>query len=395
MPLYQYQALDQLGKKQSGVIEAQLEKEAKERLRERGLMVVSLAQKAGVSSRQNLKGENLQAFTMQLAQLVNAGVPLYESLVAIEEQYRHESFHRILLSLCDQIKRGSSLSEAMKQYPDSFDKLYSSMVAAGEAAGALGLILERLSQLLSKQLKMRKELSAAMIYPGVLACFSLLVIGMLLGFVVPSIEGMFAERQLNGFTSFVLGLSRFFREKWWLYLPASLGIFSWAFFQLRSQKGKLWLQRFVLKIPVVKRLAIQTAVARFSRTLSTLQQGGLPLIDALRMSTEVMKNIALEEEMKTAELKIIEGSSLSTQLSRSKFIPSMVSRMVRVGEDSGNLPIMLEKIADMYEENLEKTLATVTALAQPIILIIMGGIIGMVMIAILLPLTDVASFSLN
>lgn len=394
MPLFQYQALDNKGKKQNGVIEAQIEREAKEKLRERGLMVTQLSVKTRVSSKQNLKGENLMAFTMQLSQLVNAGVPLYESLVALEEQYHREPFHRVLLSLCDQIKRGTSLSEAMKSYPDSFDKLYSSMIAAGEAAGALGLILERLAHLQSRQMRLKKEITAALIYPVILASFSFIVICMLLGFVVPSIEGIFAERQLNGFTSMILAVSHFFREKWWLYIPVIGGFATWATIKLRSTKGRLWLERTVLKIPVIRNLVIQAGVARFARTMATLQQGGLPMIESLRMSRAVIRNIAMEEEMQEAEARIIEGSSLSSQLGKSRYIPHMVGRMVRVGEDSGASALMLEKIADMYEENLEKTLSTTTALAQPVILIIMGGVIGVVMIAILLPLTDVSSFSM-
>ena len=144
---------------------------------------------------------------MQLAQLLNAGIPLYESLQALEEQYRGESCHRVILSLCEQIKAGQSLSQAMSNFPDSFDKLYRSMVAAGESVGALDIVLDKLSQFLQKQNKLKKRDVTAMIYPGILASFSLLIIFMLLGFVVPSMEGIFADRQLNGFTEFVLGLS--------------------------------------------------------------------------------------------------------------------------------------------------------------------------------------------
>jgi general secretion pathway protein F/type IV pilus assembly protein PilC len=391
MPLYDYQAFSQQGKKQTGVIEANNEKEAKDKLREKGMMVSKVSAKTRVSSRQNLAGDNLLAFTLQLSQLVNAGVPLYESLVALEDQSQGESYHRILLSLCEQIKAGSSLSDAMKQYPESFDRLYCSMVGAGEAAGALGLILERLTQFLSRQMRLKKEITTALTYPLILSCFCMLIIGVLLGFVVPSIEGIFADRQLNKFTALVLGVSHIFRYYWWAYIPALVGFVGFSFYKLRSREGKLWLERVSLKIPLIRNLVIQTSIARFSRTMATLQQGGLTMIDSLRLSTDVMKNITLEEEMKSAETKIIEGSSLSAQLKRSKYIPSIVSRMLAVGEDTGNATIMFNKIADMYEDNLEKTLARVMTLAQPVILIIMGGIIGLVMVAILLPLSEVAS----
>lgn len=391
MPLYQYKAWDNQGKKQNGVLEALTEREAKTKLRERGLMVTHFSTKTRVSSKQHLKGENLIAFTVQMSQLVNAGVPLYESLVAIEEQYSNEPFHRVILSLCDQIKSGISLSAAMRSYPDSFDRLYCALIAAGEASGSLAMVFERLSQLIQKQMKLKREIQTALIYPAILASFALLVICVLLGFVVPSIEGIFSERKLNGFTNFVLGTSAIFRNYWWIYIPSIGILFAGIILKLRSAGGKLWMERILLKMPLINVLIVQTAIARFARTMATLQQGGLTMIDSLRMSREVLKNATLEDEMKNAELKIIEGSSLSEQMEKSQYIPSMVSRMLAIGEDSGNTVVMLHKIADMYEDNLEKTLSRFMTLLQPAILLLMGGIIGMVMMAILLPLTDMTS----
>lgn len=392
MPLYQYQALDGAGKKRTGLIEAQDERDAKLKLREQGLMVAALTTKSTVSSKENLKGENLINFTVQLSQLVNAGVPLYQSLVAIEEQYRTEPFHRIILSLCDQIKAGKKLSEAMGAYPQSFDKLYCSMITAGESVGALNIVLDKLSQLLTKQNKLKKQIISAMIYPAVLATFAALVIALLVGFVVPSIEGIFADRQLNTFTEAVLGISRFLRTYWWVYIPAFIVLIAYAVYKLRTPEGKLWLQRTSLKIPLVRTLVVQAAVARFSRTMSTLQIGGLTMIESLRIAREVMGNVVLEDEIQAAENKIIEGSSLSVELANSPWIPRMVSRMLAVGEDSGTTVIMLNKIADNYEDDIEKTLERLMALAQPIILIVMGLVIGSIFLAILLPMTNISAF---
>jgi general secretion pathway protein F len=393
VPLYHYQAIDLKGKKRTGLLEAHNDREAKDMLRDQGLMLSKLSTKVNVSSKQNLKGDTLVAFTLQLSQLVGAGVPLYESLQAIEEQYRTEPYHRIILSLCEQIKAGTPLSEAMGNYPDSFDKLYCSMIAAGESVGALGVVLDKLSKFLAKQNKLKKQITTAMIYPGILASFSLLIIFLLLGFVVPSIEGIFEGRQLNGFTEFVLKTSHVFRDYWWLYLPVFIGIITYLVIKIRSPAGKLWMQRNLLKVPLIRTLMIQASLARFCRTMGTMQQGGLTMIDSLRLAREVMRNVVLEEEVKKAENKIIEGSSLSAELSKSKWIPMMVSRMMSVGEDSSSLVIMLNKIADMYEDEVEKSLDRLMALAQPAILITMGTIIGIVMLAILLPLTDISSLS--
>lgn len=394
MPLYQYQALDHTGKRKTGLIEAQDEREAKSKLREMGTMVVSVTLKTSVASRQNLKGDNLLAFTHQLSQLVNAGIPLYESLVAIEEQCRAEPYHRIVLSLCEQIKGGTSLSQAMSAYPESFNKLYCSMIMAGESVGVLNVVLDKLTLLLTRQNKLKGEITTALVYPAVLASFSFLIIIMLLTFVVPSIEGIFAERKLNGFTQFVLNVSHVFRGYWWLYLPIAIGAIAFLIYKIRSPAGRIWLERHLLKVPLVRTLMIQTAVARFCRTMGTLQQGGLPMIDSLRISRDVMRNVVLEEDVKKAENRIIEGSSLGYELGKSKYFPALVSRMLIVGEDSGSNVTMLNTIADLYEGEVEKTLSRLMALAQPVILIFMGAIIGSVLLAILLPLTDVSSLSM-
>lgn len=391
MPLFHYQALDASGKKKSGFIEAGSEREAKGILRDQGVMVSQLSTKTTVSNKQNLKGENLLTFTMQLGQLVSAGVPLYESLVTLEEQYRDEAFHRIILSLCEQIKAGNTLSDAMATFPDSFDSLYRAMISAGESVGALNVVLDRLGHLLSRQMKLKKQISTAMIYPAILAVFSLLIISLLLGFVVPSIEGIFAGRQLNGFTEFVLSVSHLFRDYWWLYIPGGIAAIAFIVLKLRSESGRLWIQRYSLHVPLVKILVVQASIARFCRTMGTLLEGGLPIIDSLRNSREVMKNIVLEEEIRHAENKIIEGSSLSAELLKSKHIPSIVPRMLAVGEDSGSSVAMLNKLADIYEDEVEKTLDRVMALAQPVILLFMGVVIGTILLAILLPLTDVSS----
>ena len=394
MPMYSYQAVESSGKKRNGFIEAHSERDAKGILREQGVMVSRIAEKTKLSSKQNLSGQPLMTFTIQLSQLVGAGVPLYESLAALEEQYRGDNAHQIVLSLCEQIKAGSSLSDAMGQYPNSFDKLYRSMITAGESIGALDVVLERLSYLLGRQMKLKRQITTAMIYPCILASFSLMIIILLLSFVVPSIEGIFADRPLNGFTVFVLSVSHVLRDYWWAYVPVIGGGLTYLIMKMRSPAGRLWLERNLLKVPLLKTLVIQTSVARFCRTMGTLQQGGLTIIDALRIAREVMRNVVLEAEILNAENKIIEGSSLSVELNKSKWIPSIVTRMLAVGEDSGTTVIMLNKLADMYEEEVEKTLDQVMALAQPVILIFMGTMIGMILMAILLPLTDVSSLAL-
>lgn len=394
MPLFKYSAIDGQAKKRSGLIEAQNERDAREKLRDQGLMVMSVTTKTGGASRESLRGDNLLNFTVQLSQLINAGIPLYQSLGTIEEQYRGEPFHAVMMSLCEQIKSGTALSQAMSIHPGSFDKLYVSMIAAGESAGALGEVLEKLSLFIGKQMRLRRQIITAMIYPSILAAFALVVITLLMTFVLPSIEGIFEGRKLNGFTQAILNISYIFRTYWWIYVPLLAGGIAFLTYYMRSEKGRLWRERNFLKLPLLRTVMVQASVARFCRTLGTLLGGGLNIIESLQISREVMRNIVLESEVKRAEVNIVGGSSLSAELTKSKWFPKMVSRMLAVGEDTGTSSIMLGRIADMYEEEVEKSLDRVMAMAQPVILLFMGVVIGSVLLAILLPLTDISSLSM-
>lgn len=393
MPVFHFQAVDERGKKRKGFVEAANEVEAKQKLREQGVMITQLSSTAKLRSGQNLNGDQQLAFTTMLSQLVSAGIPLYESLIAIEEQVRSEPYHRIVLSLTEQVKSGSTLSGAMRSFPDSFNRLYTAMIGAGEAAGALDTVLTRLMQFLSKQAKLRKQIANALIYPAILASFAFAVIILLMGFVVPSIEGIFEGRQLNSYTEFVLGVSRILRTYWWILTPLFIGSIVWGVFLIRKPAGKAWLERQMMKIPPIRNLLVQAALVRFTRTMATLLEGGLPLVEALALSREVMQNSALEEEILRAEKRILEGGTLSSELKRSRYLPLMATRMMAVGEESGRLSQMLGKVAEIYEETLEKTIDRAMSLVQPAILMVMGVIIGLTLLAILLPMTDISSLT--
>lgn len=391
MTAYLYKAINQKGEKKQGLIDAANVEEAKERLREQGFMVSELKLQTADNSGGNFNDSTRVAFTLQLGQLLNAGLPLYECLKTLEEQYRDEKSHRIIASLADKIKSGISLSTAMAAHPKSFDTLYSSMVAAGEAAGALELVLDRLGSYLSRQQEIKKQIMTALLYPAVLGTFAFLIVILLITYVVPSIEGLFEGRELNTFTTIVIQSSHFLTGYWYLYIPLLALIVLGTVWKFRTPQGKLLLERIGLKLPMVKTMMIQAAISRFARTMGTLQEGGLPLIHCLRMAKGVMKNHTLSTVISRAEERIVEGSSLSYQLKHSALIPRLVSRMLAVGEETGKTTAMWNKIADIYESELNKTITRIVALAQPVILLVMGGVVGFILMAILLPLTDVAS----
>lgn len=393
MPLYQYQAYDKQGRPQKGAIEASNLTDAKSKLRGQGLMVAKLSEQKQAGKRSAIKGEELVMFTLQLSQLVSAGLPLYESILTLEEQCRTERYHGVVLSLAEKVKAGRSLSGAMAQHPDSFDKLYCSMVAAGEAAGALALVLQRLSDFLNKQLKLRQQISTALIYPSILATFALVLVVGMLTFMVPMLEGLLADRELNSITQIVLTASYLFTNYWWLLLILLTGCSTGLYFWLRTPKGALTTERILMRTPYIGGLMIRSSLSRFSRTMATLLQGGLTLVDALGLARDVMRNHTLEELITQAQARVIEGSTFSEELRKISILPPLIGRLAAVAEDTGESGQMWNNIADIYENELEKHLGRVVALAQPVILVLMGVVVGFILMGILIPLTDISSFT--
>lgn len=392
MAVFHYKALNAQRKKCAGTIEVFSEKEAREVLRAQGLMLTHLQAKKSLAGTARMNGQDLLGFTLQLSQLLEAGIPLYESLLALEEHTRGEKWHGTIMRLCNQVKEGMALSQACALFPKSFDRLYVSMIKAGEATGTLGAVCTRLHSLLDKQLKLKKQLGTALLYPIILAIFSMVVVCLLLLFVVPSIESLFEGRKVNGLTQVVLSLSHFFIHFWpYCFFGVIAGVIGICWY-VKTPGGYLKLHKLSMNTPLVKTVITQSALARFSRTMFTLLRGGINLVESLKTSRQVLHNPLLEQVIEASELKVVEGSKLSAELKKSPFIPHMVSRMLAIGEEGGDVTVMFQKIADVYESEVEKSLARLTALAQPVILLGMGGIVGIVMLAVLLPLTDASSF---
>jgi len=387
-----FKAVNAQGKKSAGTFEAASEKEVRAAIRAQGLSLVDIRPKRPSSGSQGLKGQELLGFTLQLAQLLEAGIPLFESLLALEEHTRGEKWHGIILRLCSHVKEGMSLSASCALFPESFDRLFVSMIKAGEATGTLGTVCNRLHFLLERQLKLKKQLWTALLYPIILGAFSLLVVFLLLLFVVPSIEALFEGRQVNGLTSIVLSSSRFFSDYWPYCLALFGGCAAWLYWYGKSPQGRMQLHLLCMKLPLFKTVMTQSALARFSRTMFTLLKGGVNLVDSLRTARQVMHNPLLENVVEAAEMRLIEGGKLSAELKKSPLIPLMMPRMLAIGEEGGDVTVMFQKVAEVYEGEVEKSLTRVTALAQPVILLVMGFIVGIVMLAVLLPLTDASAF---
>lgn len=390
MPLFQYHALGATGKKRIGTITADSTDLAKELLRKQELFVTEILpfKKKEIT----LKKPALIAFTRDIASLLRSGLPLYESFVTLEEKHAKHPSHPLFLDLCDQIKQGTKLSQILKKYPKTFDQVYIAMVKSGEESGNLEEIFDELSQMISEEQRVRKQIISALIYPGFLLSFCFLVVSGLMFFLIPSLKELFEGKRLHPMTEAVLGVSEWLQANGLALLTLLIvGIFGMVVF-FRSARGRALWKASLLRIPILSRMVSQAVLFRFSSIFSALLAGGLPLLEALQLAKNVMHHPSFETVVSQAEREMLQGGKLSSELSRSPLFPRLYIRMLSVAEESGTMPKMLHNIAKIYQDELERSLSRITTLLQPVILLFLGAIIGVILLAVLLPLTDVGSF---
>ncbi len=392
MPLYKYKALTEEGKAMSGVIDADSYFMAKEKLHKKQVLITQISEFEKKSKEIFLEPSLLLSFTRELGQLLHAGLPLYESLLTIEEKYQKHKAHSLFLDLCDRLKGGSSLAAAFARYPKTFDQVYLSMIQAAEQSGSLVHALDELKELITRQQKLKKQLFSALAYPSFLATFCFIVLISLLIFVIPSMKELFEGRELHPMTYCVLGVSNFLIEYGFFLFSSFLTLGIIAFFLFKRRKTKILMQKNLLKVPFIKDLILQSALIKFCRSASVLLESGVPLMETLMLSRKLMKNPLLEEAVESAEKGVIEGKKLSEELKKSPHIPQLMIRMLSIAEETGKMSNMLQNISEIYDENLEKDLSQLTAMLQPALLIVLGAVVGLVVLSILLPLTDVSSF---
>jgi general secretion pathway protein F len=389
MPLYQYQAVSEDGKKIGANIEAESLQEAKQKLIRRQVALIKISLLSDVEiQKKPLSKKEVLSLTRELARLIQAGLPLFEGISALEEKYRGQKPHKILLDTLEQVKIGRALS----RHPNSFDILYVSMIANAEKTGRLALSLTELAQLLARQLYIRKQILTALLYPALLSVFCLVVLSTLLFFVIPSLQELFDDRPLHPFTQIVFAASRFACNSkifLCLLLTASGGA---GILSLTSKKWQNQILKVCMRLPILNRFLAKIAFVRFSRAVATLLEGGLPLINAFAQARRVLRHPALEQVIAAAEGRIAHGEPLSVPFANQRLIPPLVARMLGIAEQSGKLSFTMQQIAEIYEDELETTLTRFASLAQPALLLFLGGLIGFILLSVLLPLTDVSTF---
>lgn len=396
MPLFRYRALTSDGKAIKGVIDADSLFIAKDRLRRQQLLVTDVIPQSSTQQK-NIKLPNkfLLTFTQELAQLLHAGLPLYESLLTIEEKYSRHKAHAILLDLCDHLKEGHALSIALKRYPKIFDHIYLAMVQVAEQTGNMAEVFSQLAQLIARQHQLKKQLISATAYPCLLGIFCIaLTLGLLL-FVIPSMKELFEGRALHPMTHLVLSISDWVNRYSMTLAYSFITCIVASMYVWRKTDSKRYVYQLLTRMPLVKSLLLQSALVRLCRGLAMLLGAGVPLLEALHLVKTVVKNPLLEHSILDAENKIVRGVRLSQAFKESTYIPSLVIRLVALSEETGKMQGAFVSLSGIYEEEVEKHLSQLTTFLQPVLLITMGMIVGLVVLSILLPLTDMSSFLSN
>ncbi len=402
MLVYAYQARDSAGKMTSGVQEAINEENAINTLMSRGLMVLSIQQKAGgkvASPRGKVSETDLVLFTRQLATMVDAGLPLVTALTALYEQAdpkKQGALRRCVGEVSAHVQEGSSFAEAIAKQPRVFNRLYVAMVRAGESGGLLSDILDRLACFLEASSRLRKKIKSAMTYPIIVICIAFAITTFLIVKVVPVFGEIFADfgANLPGPTQFLLDVSNFVRGYWYFIIAAFVSVFfAWGAF-LRSDGGRRAWDRWKLKLPIFGALVHKICMTRFARTFAQLIRAGVPILEVMSIVGDTSGNSVVTDAIQSVAKDVEKGDHLANSLARQPIFPPMLVRMVNAGENTGKIDTMLEKMADFWDEEIEAILDALTSLIEPLLICVLGVIVGGIVIAMFLPifkLSDVVS----
>ncbi len=403
MPVFEYKGVTAQGKRVSGVQDGESLKVVKAKLKKDGVVVLEIhegsaaraARRGAVSFTfgNRVKLGDLANATRQLSTLLSSGLPLMDALSVLVEQEESAGLKAAMSSVRDAVREGASLADALKSNPKAFSQLYINMVSAGEASGTLEITLDRLADFLDEQVRFRGRLSAALAYPAFMTIIGVAMLFFIFSFVMPRIVGMFEDmkQQLPFITLMLLGTVRFLSNFWWALLLAIGGAAYYLRRYLRTKAGKEAFDARVLRLPVFGTLIRMIAVSRFTRTLGTLLQSGVPTLTALDIVKSVVGNTVLANAIQMARENVREGEPIADPLRRSGLFPPVVVQMVAVGEKSGELEKMLLKISDSFDRTVDTRITGLMALLEPVIILVMGLVIGFIVIAIMLPMLQMST----
>jgi type IV pilus assembly protein PilC len=397
MPTYSYSARNLTGALQQGEIELPTRQEVVGYLRRQKLIPVKIEEKksAGLSLSigTGIKTRDIVIFTRQFATMINAGLPLVQSLDILATQTENKAFAKVIQQVQRDVEAGNTLADALRNHPKVFSDLFVNMVAAGEVGGILDVILLRLATFLEKADALNRKIKGAMVYPAVITLVAIGAVATLLIFVIPTFQQMFesAGVALPGPTQFVIGLSAFL-QSYWLYILVGMGLVVFAVRSVyRTDNGRLSIDRLLLRAPIFGNLLRKTAVARFTRTLGTLVSSGVSILEGLEITARTAGNRVIHDAVMESRTSIAGGETIAEPLKRSGVFPAMVVQMINVGEQTGGLDEMLTKIADFYDDEVDQAVEALLSAMEPIMIVFLGGIVGGMIVAMYLPIFDMIS----
>jgi type IV pilus assembly protein PilC len=392
-----WEARSRTGELRRGVMEAENQAAVESRLKQQQLSPVRVKKKGAgwnFSFGSGVSAKEIVVFTRQFATMIDAGLPLVQCLDILANQQENKVFQAALKDIKSHVEEGSTFSDALRRHPKIFDDLYSNLVQAGELGGILDTILNRLAVYIEKNVKLVRQVRGAMVYPLTVLLIAIGVMAVLLSFVIPAFENMFkdfgSKDELPKLTQLVVNVSHGFVSYLPLIILFGVGSVVGFVYAYRTPAGKKVVHKALLQVPVIGNVLRKIAVARFTRTLGTLLQSGVPILDAMDIVAKTAGNVVVMEGILYARLRITEGRTMAEPLIESKIFPSMVVQMIAVGEQTGALDQMLNKIADFYEEEVDVAVAALTSLLEPIMMVGIGGMVGVVLIAMYLPIFDLA-----
>jgi len=395
MAFFYYRGTTPEGKVIEGEIQAESQAEVIATLRKRNVIpvVIELKKKKPLFSLEALtlgkvSASEMAMFTKQFGTMLEAGLPLLEALNTQYRQTRNRLLKNAIREIARDVEGGYTLAESMRKHKKVFSELYVNMVEAGEKGGALGEILARLAEYLEKMADIQRKIKGAMIYPIIVICVMIVAVAALLIFVIPTFADLYAGfgAQLPGLTRIIIGISNFVKGNILLILGITIGIVALLLGWYKTQSGKEVLDRIILRIPIIGPLVHKNALARFSRTLSTLLNSGVDLMEAMEITARTTGNRVVQHGIMRARNSIREGSTISKPLEQSRIFPPLVVQMVAIGEQSGNLDEMLSKVADFYDKEVDAAVEALTTALEPLIMVLLGGIVGTMVIAMYLPI---------
>ena len=397
MAEFVWEARARTGEVRKGQMEAESEDAVNQRLRAQQLQPTKVKKKAKSISFQLGTGvgqKDIVTFTRLFATMIDAGLPIVQCLDILQGQTDNKFFSAILRDVKSSVEQGATFSDSLRRHPKVFDHLYVNLVQAGEVGGILDTILNRLAVYIEKAMKLRRQVRGAMVYPSIVIVVFFGVLSILLGFVIPGFQNMFkdfgAKDDLPALTKGVMAVSSFFVSNILWFFLAVTGVIVGTTYTIRTPAGRKSFHRLLLRLPVVGPVLRKIAVARFTRTLGTLLASGVPILDALEIVAKTAGNVIVEEAIMYARARISEGKNMAQPLMETNVFPPMVVQMVGVGEQTGALDAMLNKIADFYEEEVDVAVSALTSLIEPALMVGIGGTVGVVLIAMYLPIFSLA-----